>query len=94
MMMRMYELTPYYDHRASFYGKAQIKQEKNNIFLISYNTEILRLNTRSGKIHFLTRKAANFTTTTCRHINEFLKQYTAAPRGYSKKELLQMAKGA
>lgn len=89
--MKIYNLEAYHDARASFYGKAKIKEVKNDVILISYSTEILRLNTRSGKIHFITRSAADFSATTCRHINEFLKQYTAAARGYSKKELLKMA---
>ena len=91
--MMYYELSPRYDSRASFYGKAHIKETTKSYILVSYDTEILKLDKNTGKIKFLCSNDWAFSRTTIRHINEFLKQYTNEnPK--SKKELLQMAKGA
>ena len=91
--MMYYELFPRYDSRASFYGKAHIKETAKSYILISYDTEILKLDKSTGKIKFICSDEWAFSQTTNRHINEFLKQYTnETPK--SKKELLQMAKGA
>lgn len=89
----MYELMARYDSRASFYGKAHIIETTKYYTLVSYNTEILKLDKRTGKIKFLCADEWAFSQTTNRHINEFLKQFTnETPK--SKKELLQMAQGA
>lgn len=86
----IYELSARYDRRASFYGKAHIKETPNSYILISYDTEMLKVDKITGKIKFLCRSEWAFTQTTNRHINEFLKQFTnETPK--SKKELLQMA---
>lgn len=91
--MNIYELIPRYDSRASFYGKARIKETSRYYTLVSYNTEILKLNKENGKITFLCRSEWAFTHTTNRHINEFLKQFTnETPK--SKSELLKMTKEA
>ena len=89
--MMIYELTARYDNRASFYGKAHIKETPKYYILISYDTEILRQDKTSGTIQFLCCDEWAFTQTTCRHINEFFKQYTNE-KSKSKKELLQMAR--
>lgn len=91
--MMYYELSARYDSRKSFYGKAHIKETEKYYTLISYDTEILKLNKATGKITFLCRAEWAFTQTTNRHINEFLKQYTNE-RAKSKRELLTMARGA
>lgn len=91
--MMIYELTARYDARASFYGKAHIKETPKYYTLISYDTEILKLDKTTNKIIFLCRDAWAFSQTTNRHINEFFRQYTnAEPK--SKKELLAMAGGS
>lgn len=91
-MSKIYELSARYDSRASFYGKAHIKETPKYYTLISYDTEILRQEKSTGTINFLCRDEWAFSQTTCRHINEFLKQFTNE-RSKSKKELLQMARG-
>ena len=91
--MMYYELSARYDSRASFYKKAYIKETSKSYTLISYDTEILKLDKSTGELKFLCCSEWAFTQTTNRHINEFLKQYTnESPK--SKKELLKLAKGA
>ena len=88
--MNIYELTPRFDSRASFYGKAHIKETPAALVLISYDTEILRLDKKTNALKFLCRDAWAFSQTTNRHINEFLKQFThETPK--SKSELLKLA---
>lgn len=87
----IYELTARYDLRASFYGKAKIKETPKYYTLISYDTEILRQDKSTGAIKFLCRDEWAFSQTTCRHINEFLKQFTSES-GKSKSEILKMAR--
>lgn len=89
-MTKFYELAARYDRRASFYGKAHIKETNGLYTLISYDTEILKQNKKTGKIDFLCRGAWAFTQTTCRHINEFFKQFTNE-NAKSKRELLKLA---
>lgn len=91
--MLYYELSARFDRRKSFYGKAHIKETPKFYTLISYDTEILKLDKTTGKITFLCRSEWAFSQTTNRHINEFFKQYTNE-RAKSKQELLAMAKGA
>lgn len=91
-MSKIYELLARYDSRASFYGKAHIKETPKYYTLISYDTEILRQDKTSGSIKFLCRDEWAFSSTTCRHINEFFKQYTNNT-SKTKKQLLQMARG-
>ena len=91
--MMYYELDARFDRRKSFYGKAHIKETTKYYTLISYDTEILKLEKSTGKIKWLCCSEWAFSQTTNRHINEFLKQYTNE-RAKSKKELLKMAKGA
>lgn len=91
--MLYYELSPRYDHRKSFYGKAHIKETTKYYTLISYDTEILKLEKSTGKIKFICSDDWAFSQTTNRHINEFLKQYTNE-KPKSKKELLEMAKAS
>lgn len=89
-MTNYYELSARFDRRASFYGKARIKETAKYYYLISYETEILKLDKTTKKITFLCSSEYAYTQTTNRHINEFLKQYTNEPPK-SKKELLKMA---
>ena len=89
-MGRFYELSARYDSRASFYGKAHIKETPKYYTLISYDTEILRASKDGATVTFLCRDKWAFSQTTCRHINEFLRQFTNES-AKSKRELLQMA---
>lgn len=88
--MIIYELSARYDSRASFYGKARIKETPAYYILISYDTEILKLNRKTGAICFICHDPQAFTQTTNRHINEFFLQYTTETKK-TKKELLKMA---
>lgn len=88
--MNIYELSPRYDSRASFYGKAHIKETPAALVLISYDTEILRLDKKTNALKFLCCDAWAFSQTTNRHINEFLKQFTNE-KPKSKSELLKLA---
>lgn len=75
-------LTTIYDSRKSFGGKAVLTDElgKNKITLLSYNTEVAHL-----KGNKMTVKDW-FSSTTARHINEFL--YQNGFNALTKKEML------
>ena len=69
--MKIYELTPKYDSRKSFYGKAHIIDYENNVVeLQSYNTIVSRC--VDGKIEHL----GKWSQTTSRHQREFEKQFS------------------
>ena len=87
-MTTIYELTTVYDRCKSFYGKARIEIDGIKRKLYSYNVHILT--EENGAITYITNNENHFTTTTNRHINEFLRQFTNE-HGKSKKELLKMA---
>lgn len=90
MKTNYYELTPRYDSRASFYGKAHIKETPDAVVLISYDTEILKLNKKTSALVFLCSSPDAYSQTTNRHINEFIKQFTnESPK--SKREILTLA---
>ena len=79
------ELRPIYDTQKSFYGKAQIEATENTVTLYSYGTTIMTYNKHNDN---LTLIWGNWSRTTGRHINEFLRQYTAID-GMTKKEYLK-----
>lgn len=56
------------DNRKSFYGKAYIVREGDNIELVSYSTTVARIN---GKGQF-ERLWGGYSATTMRHVNAFL----------------------
>ena len=62
-----------YDYRASFYGKAQVIEYNNIIYLKSYGTIVAKI--EDGKPFV----RGWYSQTTARHINEFLQQ-----NGFSK----------
>lgn len=66
--MSEYELTPKHDARASFYGKAFIRNENNKLVLRSYNTDVAFIKNGKATVN------GTYSTTTLRHIKEFLKQ--------------------
>lgn len=68
--MKIYELSPRYDTRKSFYGKAHvIDHENGTIELQSYDTIVSRC--INGKVEELGKWSA----TTTRHQKEFRKQF-------------------
>lgn len=72
------ELKCIYNNNKSFYGKAEVKQEDNDVTLISYGIEIV--NVYNGKI---TPLWDGWSATTNRHLKEFFKQFWDVE--YSKK---------
>ena len=69
--VNVYELTPRYDSRKSFYGKAQVIDYGNGYMeLKSYDTIVSRVN--NGKVEHL----GKWSMTTSRHQKEFEKQFS------------------
>lgn len=71
----MYELMTRYDARASFYGKAIVEELGNTITLISYCSEVARLNNGVFEINSNIPDYLLYSNTTLRHIKEFYKQF-------------------
>ena len=68
-MKTIYDLIPVFDSRKSFYGKAKvIIMESGEIILQSYDTFVASIKDRKVTIKGF------YSTTTLRHIKEFLKQ--------------------
>ena len=75
--MRMYELEPLYDSRASFYGKAQVFVndtiiDSKELKLYSYGT--LVASTERTKFKIIFRYNGYYSQTTTRHQKEFFFQ--------------------
>lgn len=68
--MQEYELTPQYDSRKSFYGKARVRNNDGDLELISYTTRVACLHADNTMSVYGT-----YSNTTLRHIKEFLKQH-------------------
>ena len=66
--MNIYDLQARHDSRQSFYGKAQVITEGKKITLRSYSMEVAYI--ENGKAHV----EGTYSTTTLRHIKEFLRQ--------------------
>lgn len=67
--MNEYELLPKFDNAKSFYGKARVRIEKGIRILRSYNTDVAEIEpNHRAKVY------GTYSTTTLRHIKEFLKQ--------------------
>jgi hypothetical protein len=71
-----YDLSPKFDTRQSFYGKAVVESGENSETLYSYNTKVAEITKVSEDdvqvVLFNVPKL--FSRTTTRHIKEFLKQ--------------------
>ena len=63
-----YELIPQFANVKSFYGKAKIKEERNETKLISYTTHVAGV--KNGKPYI----NGFYSHTTSRHIKEFFQQ--------------------
>ena len=64
-------LIPQYDRANSFYGKAHVETMQDGAkILVSYCTEVCKIDA-SGKVFF---PWGEYSVTTMRHINEFLRQ--------------------
>lgn len=65
-----YELTPQFDSRKSFYGKAHVRISQGDTKdLRSYNTVVSRITSEGAEVY-----GEYHSQTTMRHIKEFLKQ--------------------
>lgn len=62
------QLSPRYDSRKSFYGKAEVRNEGGKLILRSYETDVAYIENGKPVVKGL------YTTTTTRHIKEFLLQ--------------------
>lgn len=68
-----------FDSRASFYGKAEIIEYNNILYLKSYDTIVAKIENGKAVVN------GWYSQTTARHINEFLKQNDF--KAMSKKEM-------
>ena len=66
----VYDLTPTYDSRQSFYNKARVDIQGNEQTLYSYNTPVTKI--VDGRVELLDKWDCS--STTLRHVKEFLKQ--------------------
>ena len=64
------ELTPVYDRCKSFYKKAYVEEDGNEVRLYSYDSHVATIKEGSYILHSL----AACSMTTRRHVNEFLAQ--------------------
>ena len=71
-----YELSPKYDSRQSFYGKARVESDDMKATLYSYETKVAEIRKVSeDDVQVVLFNAPKlFSKTTTRHIKEFLKQ--------------------
>lgn len=67
------ELIPEHEKRDSYYGKAILKQEDNIVTLVSYFTDIIKINKTTDEFKVLC-EPKDLSNTTLRHLREFLKQ--------------------
>lgn len=68
--MQHYDLQAQYDSRASFYGKAQIRDNDGDLELISYHTRVAVIYPdHTAQVY------GTYSNTTLRHIKEFLLQH-------------------
>lgn len=79
--MKTLELTPQFDSRASFYGKARIEFDGLTTNLISYETKVATV--LNGEVEVF----GTYSSTTLRHIKEFLLQ-----RGFKAETKAQIEK--
>ena len=85
---RIFELTPQYDSRKSFYGKAKVLQrEDGDMVLYSYDTPVATI--RKGKR--VPEEEYKASQTTNRHIKEFYRQFEDASTNIDGKEITASA---
>lgn len=87
-MTYLYDLEPRHDRRKSFYGKAKVyKDDKGHLLLMSYSTIVAEITdgiaTEDGRS--TVKVNGWYSTTTARHINDFLYQHGF--KTMSKKEM-------
>lgn len=77
----VYDMSPQYDARQSFYEKARVDDNGNEKTLYSYNTPVAKI--VDNKVELLPKW--DWSQTTLRHVKEFLKQ-----NGFEANSLTQM----
>jgi hypothetical protein len=77
----MEELKPKYDTKNSFYNKATVINRDNKLILVSYNTEVAYIINNRAYVY------NTYSSTTLRHIKEFLKQNNF--KAIDKKQILK-----
>jgi hypothetical protein len=71
--MRLYaELSPYFEARKSFKGKATVEVTPDTITLFSYDTKVATYSFITGE--YQETEYATYSQTTRRHVREFKKQ--------------------
>lgn len=79
-MIYTWEMTPRFDSRKSFYGKAHITAYPNGRqVLTSYNTEVAEITADGQPIIY-----GHYSATTTRHQKEFLRQHGFDPANIKK----------
>lgn len=68
-----HDLKPIHDKAKSFYGKATVIENADEIFLQSYDTIVVGIDKATGHIN---KYWNDWSATTGRHIKEFFLQYT------------------
>lgn len=87
-MGHIYELTPLYDTRKSFYKKAMVERGNNGTkTLYSYDTKVAKIMYNKDNVRVV-EIYGFYSNTTLRHIKEFIKQ-EYENKDYTKKELEQ-----
>lgn len=86
-MLYLTELQPKLYNQKSFYNKAKIETIDNQINLLSYTTKMATV--QDGKIIFLNEDIKNYTSTTLKHLKDFLYQ-TLGLEGLTKKDILKL----
>jgi len=72
--MQQYDLQARYDSRASFYGKARVVENGEDLELISYQTRVAVIYPATETEPRRARVYGTYSATTLRHIKEFLLQ--------------------
>lgn len=91
-------LQPIHDSRDSFHKKAKIYTYKNFIYLVSYETIVAYIEKTENNEEFAT-VLGYYSSTTSRHVNEFLRQYgfidkNIPKKAYNNTDGLMFKKGA
>lgn len=73
--MRAYALEPKYINQGTFSGKAIVVEEGNEVYLNSYETLVCTVNGDQFKFTYY----SDYSQTTIKHVNEFLRQQGILP---------------
>lgn len=90
--MKTYYLKPIKDSRASFYNKATVEEDDATATLYSYMTKVCTIDkaSKTFKLNKDVREELLLSTTTLRHIKEFLYQFEIKNAPKTKGEFLKV----